>query len=54
MTASNVEEFKPRESDAAVQKEFYATYMAENFVDLQADARPYDDLRLPPGATPVA
>lgn len=56
VTAANVEEFKPRESDAAVQKEFYATYMAENFADLQAAARPYDDLRLPPGssATPAA
>lgn len=56
VTAANVEEFKPRESDAAVQKQFYADYMAENFADLQAGARPYDDLRLPPGgmATPTA
>jgi simple sugar transport system substrate-binding protein len=55
VTAANVEEFKPRESDAAVQKQFYADYMAEHFADLQAGARPYDDLRLPPGtaATPA-
>lgn len=56
VTASNVEQFKPREADAAVQKQFYADYMAEHFADLQAAARPYDDLRLPPGtsATPAA
>ena len=57
VTAANVEEFKPRESDAAVQKEFYATYVAEHFADLAAGARPYDDLKLPPGsgsATPTA
>ena len=56
VTAANVEDFKPRESDAAIQKQFYADYMAENFADLQAAARPYDDLRLPPGsaATPAA
>jgi simple sugar transport system substrate-binding protein/ribose transport system substrate-binding protein len=56
VTAANVEEFKPRESDAAVQKEFYGTYMTETFADLAAAARPYDDLRLPPGssATPAA
>jgi simple sugar transport system substrate-binding protein len=56
VTAANVEDFKPRESDAAVQKQFYADYMAEHFADLQAAARPYDDLRLPPGgmATPTS
>jgi len=54
VTAANVEEFKPRESDAAVQKDFYATYIAENFADLAASARPYDDLKLPPGGTPEA
>ncbi len=56
VNAENVEEFMPREGDNAVQKEFYAAYVAENFVDLQAAARPYDDLRLPPGgeATPTA
>lgn len=53
VTAENVEQFKPREADAAVQKEFYATYMAENFADLQAAARPYDDLRATPGETPA-
>ena len=56
VTAANVEEFKPRESDGTVQKEFYAAYMAENFVDLAAGARPYADLSLPPGgmATPTS
>jgi len=56
VTAENVEDFLPRESDAAAQKEFYATYIAENFADLQAAARPYDDLRAEPGAaaTPEA
>jgi len=56
VTADNVDQFKPRESDATVQKQFYADYMAEHFADLQAGARPYDDLKLPPGAsaTPAA
>jgi len=56
VTAANVEQFKPRESDAAVQKQFYADYMAAHFADLVASARPYDDLKLPPGAsaTPTA
>lgn len=50
VNADNVADFKPREGDAEVQREFYATYMAENFADLAAAARPYDDLRLEPGA----
>lgn len=56
VTAANVEDFKPRESDAAVQKTFYADYVAANFADLATSARPYDDLKLPPGssATPEA
>jgi ABC-type sugar transport system substrate-binding protein len=55
VTAANVEEFLPRESDAAVQREFYAAYIAENFSDLATSARPYDDLRAEPGAaTPTA
>lgn len=56
VTAANVEEFKPRESDGAVQKEFYGAYVTENFADLAASARPYSDLSLPPGgsATPAA
>ena len=54
-TAANVADFMPRESDAQVQKDFYAAYIAENFADLQAAARPYDDLRAEPGAaTPAA
>ena len=48
VTAANVEEFKPREADAAVQKTFYAKYMAEHFADLAKGARPYDDLKQPP------
>lgn len=56
VTAANVEDFKPRESDAAVQKQFYADYMATTFADLAAGARPYSDLSLPPGgsATPTS
>jgi hypothetical protein len=30
-----------------VQHEYYQKYMDENFADLQAAARPYDDLRHP-------
>jgi len=57
VTAANVDQFKPRESDAAVQKQYYADYMKEHFADLRASARPYDDLRKPPGgasATPTS
>ncbi|CAN5675287.1 substrate-binding domain-containing protein [soil metagenome] len=56
VTAENVEDFKPREADDEVQRDFYAQYVAENFADLQAAARPYDDLRVEPGAeaTPEA
>jgi simple sugar transport system substrate-binding protein/ribose transport system substrate-binding protein len=57
VTAANVDQFKPRESDAAVQKQYYADYMKAHFADLQTAARPYDDLRKPPGeaaATPSA
>jgi len=48
VTGANVEEFKPREGDAAAQKTFYAKYMAEHFADLAKSARPYDDLKQPP------
>jgi ABC-type sugar transport system substrate-binding protein len=48
VTGANVEEFKPREGDAAAQKTFYAKYMAEHFADLAKAARPYDDLKQPP------
>jgi ABC-type sugar transport system substrate-binding protein len=55
VTAENVEDFMPRESDAQVQRDFYAAYIAEHFADLQAAARPYDDLRADHGAaTPAA
>ncbi len=50
VTAENVADFKPRESDAQVQRDFYAAYIEENFSDLQAAARPYDDLKAEPGA----
>jgi hypothetical protein len=48
VTSANVEEFKPREGDAATQKTFYAKYLAEHFADLAKAARPYDDLKQPP------
>ena len=56
VTAENVEDFLPRESDAQVQRDFYAAYIAENFSDLAAAVRPYDDLRATPGemASPEA
>ncbi|HET9659142.1 MAG TPA: sugar ABC transporter substrate-binding protein [Thermomicrobiales bacterium] len=50
VTAENVEDFMPRESDAAVQREFYAKYIAEHFADLAAAARPYSDLSAEHGA----
>lgn len=50
VTAENVEDFLPRESDAATQREFYAAYIAENFTDLLAAARPYSDLSAGHGA----
>ena len=54
VTAANVADYTDREGDNAVQREFYQTYIAENFSDLQAAARPYDDLKTPgmPRATP--
>jgi ABC-type sugar transport system substrate-binding protein len=56
VTAENVADFMPREADAQVQRDFYAAYIAENFADLQAAARPYDDLKAEPGmeASPEA
>ncbi|MEA2530678.1 MAG: ribose transport system substrate-binding protein [Thermomicrobiales bacterium] len=54
--ASNVEQYIARQTDDKVQYDYYKQYMAENFADLQAAARPYDDLRHPgmPRATPSA
>ena len=45
-----------RQTDNQVQYDYYKKYMAEHFADLQAAARPYDDLRHPgmPRATPSA
>ena len=45
--ASNVDQYVSRQTDNAVQKEYYARYMAENFADLQAATRPYEDLANP-------
>jgi len=42
--AENVEAYVARQTDNQVQYEYYQEYMAENFADLQASARPYSDL----------
>lgn len=47
VTAENVGDYVSRQSDNQVQHEYYQQYMAENFADLEAAARPYDDLRHP-------
>ena len=56
VTAENVADYISRQSDNQVQYDVYQEYMDENFADLQAAARPYDDLRTPgmPRATPEA
>jgi len=57
ITAENVADYVARESDPEVEREYYATYIQENFPDLNEAARPYDDLRTPglgTGATPAA
>jgi ABC-type sugar transport system substrate-binding protein len=54
--ASNVDQYYERQSDDQVQYEYYKQYMAENFADLQAVARDYEELRFPglrPG-TPIS
>jgi ABC-type sugar transport system substrate-binding protein len=55
VTAENVDQYVSRQTDNQVQYEYYQDYIAENFADLQAAARPYDDLRTPgmPRATPA-
>ncbi|MGH2617317.1 MAG: sugar ABC transporter substrate-binding protein [Thermomicrobiales bacterium] len=55
VTAENVADYVSRQTDNQVQYDYYQDYMAENFADLQAAARPYDDLRTPgmPRATPA-
>jgi ABC-type sugar transport system substrate-binding protein len=54
VTAENVGDYVARQTDDQVQYDYYQEYMAENFADLAAVARPYDDLRTPgmPRATP--
>jgi ABC-type sugar transport system substrate-binding protein len=55
VTAENVDDYVARQTDDQVQYDYYQEYMAEHFADLQAAARPYDDLRTPgmPRATPA-
>ena len=43
VTADNVDQYVSRQTDNQVQYDFYRQYMAENFADLQAVARPYED-----------
>ena len=56
VTAENVDAYVSRQTDDQVQYDYYKKYMAEHFSDLQAAARPYDDLRHPgmARATPAA
>lgn len=55
VTAENVAQYTSRETDDQVQYDYYQIYIAEHFADLQAAARPYDDLRTlgDPRATPA-
>ena len=54
VTAENVDDYVSRQTDDQVQYDYYQDYIAENYADLEASARPYDDLRTPgmPRATP--
>ncbi len=56
VTIDNVDDYVTRQTDNTVQHEYYQQYMDEHFADLQAAARPYDDLRHPgmARATPEA
>lgn len=47
VTIDNVDDYVSRQTDNAVQKEYYAQYMADHYADLVASGRPYDDLRTP-------
>jgi ABC-type sugar transport system substrate-binding protein len=47
VTAENVDQYVTRQTDNQAQYDFYQDYMDENFADLAAVARPYDDLRHP-------
>ena len=55
VTGENVADYAAREMDAQARSAYYRAYIAEHFADLQAAARPYDDLRLlgVPEATPA-
>jgi ABC-type sugar transport system substrate-binding protein len=54
VTAENVDDYVTRQTDNQAQYDYYQEYMDANFADLEAAARPYDDLRTPgmPRATP--
>jgi ABC-type sugar transport system substrate-binding protein len=54
VTAENVDDYVARQTDDQVQYDYYQEYLAENYADLEAVSRPYDDLRTPgmPRATP--
>jgi simple sugar transport system substrate-binding protein len=55
VTKENVDQYIKRESDKTAMYDYYKTYMAQHFADLQAVARPYDDLRHPGmAASPAA
>ena len=45
VTAENVDDYVSRQTDNQVQYDYYQEYLAENYADLEAVARPYDDLR---------
>lgn len=56
VTKENVDQYMTRESDKTAMYNYYKDYMAKHFANLQAAARPYDDLRHPgmPAASPAA
>jgi ABC-type sugar transport system substrate-binding protein len=47
VTAENVDDYVARQTDDQVQYDYYHQYIADNYADLEAVARPYDDLRHP-------
>lgn len=55
VSSENVAQYVARETDDQAQYEAYQAYIAENYADLQAAVRPYDDLRAlgTPAAYPV-
>ncbi len=56
VTDENVGDYVSRQTDNQVQYDYYQDYIAENYADLGAAGRPYNDLRTPgmPRATPEA